>query len=213
MERNHTPRPARHRGFSMIEALLALSVFAGGILMVAGLQLISKKANYDAAQRTTAGMLANDIAERMRANLANNGAALANYLVEDIGADPDTGEATLGQPGTDCTASQCTKEQMAAWDLYEWEQALVGASESNAGGLVEPNACIRSADIDGGAAVYHIIIAWRGVTPVSNPVIDQDLPTDGTGGCGEGSEKYLNDDTGEYDVYRRVIVVSTYITP
>jgi type IV pilus assembly protein PilV len=205
--------PRRHRGFSLIEALITLFVFAIGILTVAGLQLISKKANYDAAQRTTAGMLANDIAERMRANLANNGAALADYLVEDIGADPDTGEATLGQPGTDCTASQCTKEQMAAWDLYEWEQALVGASESNAGGLVEPNACIRSADVDGGAAVYHIIIAWRGVTPLSNPVIDQDLTGAFPNGCGEGSDKFLDDETGALDVYRRVIVVSTYITP
>ena len=86
-------------------------------------------------------------------------------------------------------------------------------AESSAGGLVEPNACIRSDDTDGGAAVYHIIIAWRGVTPLSNPTIDADLTGANPEGCGEGSDKFLDDDTGALDVYRRVIVVSTYITP
>lgn len=206
MRQNH-----RQRGFSLIEALITLFVFAIGILTVAGLQLISKKANYDAAQRTTAGMLANDIAERMRANLSNNGSALSNYLVEDLGTDAD-GAPTLAVPGADCTAGQCTRDELAAWDLYEWEQSLVGASESSAGGLVEPNACIRS-EAAGGAGVYHIIIAWRGVTPLSNPTIDADLTGANPEGCGEGSEKFKDDESGEYDVYRRVIVVSTYITP
>ena len=199
-------RPTRQRGFSLIEALITLFVFAIGILTVAGLQLVSKKANYDAAQRTTASMLANDIAERMRANLGNNGTALADYLVEDLGG------GTLGAPAPDCTTTECTRDEMAAWDLYEWEQSLDGASEDNAGGLVEPNACIRS-DAAGGAGVYHIIISWRGVTPLSNPIIDADLTAAHSEGCGEGSDKFKDDETGALDVYRRVIVVSTYITP
>jgi len=198
--------PRNQRGFSLIEALITLFVFAIGILTVAGLQLISKKANYDAAQRTTASMLANDIAERMRANLGNNGAALADYVVEDLGG------ATLGLPGGNCIAAECDRYEIAAWDLYEWEQALDGASEDGAGGLVEPNACIRT-DAVSGAGVYHVIISWRGVTPLSNPIIDADLTDDHPEGCGEGSEKFKDDDTGVYDAYRRVIVVSTYITP
>ena len=202
-----TGRRHRSRGFSLIEALITLFVFAIGILTIAGLQLISKKANYDAAQRTTAGMLANDITERMRANLSNNGAALNDYLVEDLGG------GTLSAPGQDCTAAQCSSAEMAQWDLYEWEQSLDGASESNAGGLVEPNACIRSNNASGGAGMYHIIIAWRGVTPISNPTIDQSLTTAHSEGCGEGNAKFVDDDTGAKDVYRRVIVITTYIAP
>jgi type IV pilus assembly protein PilV len=197
----------RQRGFSLIEALITLFVFAIGILTIAGLQLVSKKANYDAAQRTTAGMLANDIAERMRANLSTNGVALGDYLVEELGG------GTLAAPGTDCTAGTCTNTQLAAWDLYEWEQLLDGASEANAGGLVEPSACIRSDVAGGGVGVYHIVIAWRGVTPLSNPTIDQNLTGAIAAGCGQGSAKYVDDDTGAADVYRRVILVSTYITP
>ncbi len=197
----------RARGFSLIEALITLFVFAIGILTIAGLQLVSKKANYDAAQRTTAGMLANDIAERMRANLSTNGLALGDYLVEDLGG------GTIGQPGQDCTVGSCTNTQLAQWDLYEWEQSLDGASEDNAGGLVEPSACIRSDVVGGGVGMYHIIIAWRGVNALSNPVIDQGLTAAGGKGCGEGTDKYKDDDTGAMDVYRRVVVVSTYITP
>ena len=40
---------------------------AWALLTVAGLQTISKKANYDALQRTQASLLAHDIIERMRA--------------------------------------------------------------------------------------------------------------------------------------------------
>jgi len=202
-----TNRPRRSRGFSLIEALITMFVFAIGILTIAGLQLVSKKANYDAAQRTTASMLANDIAERMRANLSTNGAALADYVVEELGG------GTLAQPGQDCTAGTCTNSQLAAWDLYEWEQSLDGATEDNAGGLVEPSACIRSDTVGGGVGVYHIVIAWRGVTPLSNPTLDQNLTAANAAGCGEGTDKYVDDDTGAKDVYRRVIVVSTFITP
>jgi type IV pilus assembly protein PilV len=200
-------RHSRSRGFSLIEALITLFVFAIGILTIAGLQLVSKKANYDAAQRTTAGMLANDIAERMRANLSTNGAALADYVVEDLGG------GTLAVPGQDCTTGTCTNSQLAAWDLYEWEQLLDGASEDNAGGLVDPSACVRTDTVGGGKGTYHIVIAWRGVNPLSSPTIDQNLTATAPAGCGEGSGDYDDSDTGAKDVYRRVIVVSTYIVP
>jgi len=202
----------RQAGFSLIEVLITLFVFAIGILTVAGLQIISKKSNFDAVQRTTASMLANDIAERMRANLDNNGGSLDAYLVEDLGG------ATLGQPGADCTAGSCSADDLAAWDLYEWEQALDGASETNAdgaslGGLVEATGCIRSNNGVGGAGTYHVVIAWRGVSPLSNPTVDQNLTDAAAEGCGEGSDKYVDDETNAADVYRRVVVLSTYITP
>jgi type IV pilus assembly protein PilV len=201
-----------HRGFSMLEILITLFVFAIGVLTVAGLQIVSKKSNYDAIQRTTASLLTNDIVERMRANLSGNGNALDNYLVEDLGG------STLSAPVPDCTAAACTSEQMAAWDLYEWELAIDGSSELSAdgsftGGLVDPSACIRSDNIVGGVGTYHIVVAWRGVTPLSNPTIDQDLTAANAAGCGEGDAAYADDDTGAADVYRRVVVVSTYITP
>jgi type IV pilus assembly protein PilV len=199
----------RQRGFSLIEVLITLFVFAIGILTVAGLQIIAKKSNFDALQRTTASFLANDILERMRANLSENGDYLDSYLVESLGDDGDG----MTAPGTDCTATSCTPEQMAAWDLWEWRQSLLGVAEDSTGGLVEPTACIRSETTTGGAAIYHVIIAWRGVSPTGNPSADAALVPDFPDGCGTETDNFTDDDTGAANVYRRLIVVSAFITP
>ena len=88
------------RGFTLIEVLFTLLIFSIGLLAVAGLQTISKKANYDALQRTTASMLANDIIERMRAN-----ARMLEEYILPVGGE--LGGATLSAPAVLCTAASC----------------------------------------------------------------------------------------------------------
>ena len=192
----HSMTRQRNKGFTLIEVLITLIVFAVGILSVAGLQIISKKSNYDAVQRTTASMLAQDILQRMR---ANSESSWASYVTEDLGG------GTLAAP-TDCSASSasCNPTQMAAYDLYSWEQAIDGASDGNAGGLVDPSACIRG-PAGGGEGTYFVILAWRGVQEISNPTLDQGTAGIATG-CGAGSY-------GTNDAYRRVVMVSTYLSP
>ncbi|MCA1798722.1 MAG: type IV pilus modification protein PilV, partial [Xanthomonadaceae bacterium] len=107
------------RGFTLIEVLITLVVFAIGLLTVAGLQTISKKANYDALQRTTASLLAHDIMERMRANSR----ALAEYESAIVG------RASIAEVTPDCVTVNCNRVQLARRDLYDWERALDGASE------------------------------------------------------------------------------------
>ena len=185
----------RQRGFTLIEVLIALFVFAIGILTVAGLQIISKKSNYEAIQRTTATLIARDLVQRMR---ANDPEAWSNYLQEDLG------NGTLGAP-KDClgAAVTCDRNDLANYDLYAFEQALDGVSEQNTGGLVNPSACIRG-PAGGGDGTYSVIIAWRGVTELSNPTIDDGVG--GLGSCGAG-------DYGTNDAYRRVVVFTTYLAP
>lgn len=183
------------RGFTLIEVLVTLLVFSFGLLAVAGLQTISKKANYDALQRTTASLLASDMVERMRAN----GRMLSEYVLD---AGVALGGGTLGAAPVDCTAANCNATQMAWYDLAEWEQALDGAAElvgtTQTGGLVSPQACIEG-PVGGAAGIYTVSIAWRGVTPLSNPVIHA---------CGAGSGLY-----GDNNEFRRILTVATYITP
>jgi type IV pilus assembly protein PilV len=183
------------RGFTLIEVLVTLLIFSFGLLAVAGLQTISKKANYDALQRTTASLLASDLVERMR----SNGRMLSEYVLAE---GVTLGGGTLGAAPVDCTAADCNATQMAWYDLAEWEQALDGAAElvedTPTGGLVSPQACVEG-PVGGAAGLYVVSIAWRGVTPLSNPVIHT---------CGEGSGLY-----GDDDEFRRILTISTYITP
>ena len=160
MNLNNDKTSARQVGFTLIEILIALFVFAIGILTVAGLQIISKKSNFDAIQRTTATFLAYDIIERMRANRNQ----LDGYL-NPLGA-------AQAVPGTSCKTGTCTTAQLATFDLWEWEQAINGANEqiggNNAGGLVNPIGCIAG-PAGGGDGIYTITVAWQGVTALANP--------------------------------------------
>ena len=74
MTRHRLQRSAA-RGFTLIEALVALVVLSIGLLGVAGMQIAGLRANQSAGSRTQASYLADDIVDRMRANTtaARNG--------------------------------------------------------------------------------------------------------------------------------------------
>lgn len=88
IQRACAPRAAR--GFTLIEALVALLVLSIGLLGVAALQLTSLQNNSAAAIRTQATYLAYDIADRMRANRKDALAGLYNF---DFDTKPDAGSA------------------------------------------------------------------------------------------------------------------------
>ncbi len=144
-----------HRGIGMLEFLLALLIFSMGMMGLLSAQLAGKRVSYDASQRSVATSMARDILERMR---ANPGQVMA-YQVNDAG----DASHRLPLPGADCDRSVCSAEQLAVFDLWQWESLLVGETEKysggDAGGLVSPRACITG---DGGRVV--VAISWRGVT-------------------------------------------------
>src|SRR5262249_56408603 len=61
-------RSRRARGFTLIEALVALLVLSIGLLGVAALQLTSLRSNPSSSFRSQATLLAYDVVDRMRAN-------------------------------------------------------------------------------------------------------------------------------------------------
>ncbi len=190
---------SRECGFSLLEVLIALVILSIGLLGIAGLQLTSKRTNFEAVQRTTATMLARDIIERMRANPGQ----FAAYTNNGAGFE-FTPESGYTSAATDCNAAACVPATLATYDLYEWERAILGTAEvssggANTGGLVSPTGCI-TVPAGSPAGTVNIAIAWRGLTDLGNPGIDP---------CGEGTGLY--DDTGGDNAFRRVIVVNTFI--
>lgn len=118
-------RQPRSRGFTLIEVLVTLVVMSFGLLGLAGLQVTSLKNSRSAALRTTAMQHAYDMADRMRANLAAVGTG--NY---------DLGAVSAGTSTPAClTTTGCTPTQMAAHDLYEWQQALSASTNASGNGL------------------------------------------------------------------------------
>jgi len=204
---------AAQRGFTMLEVMITLVVFAIGMLGMAGMQVIAKKNNFEAAQRTAATALAYDIIERMRANPTQ---------LQEFAGDASTPPGALGgasrgtsAPTPNCASTSCSAYQLSQYDLWEWEQALDGASEvsngNSAGGLALPTACLSTTVASGAtnrSGLYAVAIAWRSAAKVNNPTYAASTDPEA---CGAGSGKY-NDEDGGADTHRRVLVVRTYIT-
>lgn len=189
-------RRQRHSGFSLIEVLATTVIFSVGVLGITGLNSFSKRASYEAVQRSTAAELAYAILEEMRANSA----AIPVYL----GAGT-IGGATIGAepiPGCDDLATPCTPAEVAAHGLWQFEQMLDNGMESvggaGSGGLVSPTACITGPP-GGGAGDYTVTVVWRGGTEMTDAAANL---------CGAGTGLY-----GAADEFRRMVAVQTFINP
>lgn len=186
----------RQSGISLIEVLVTIVLISIALLGSASLQVLSKRSNYEAVQRTTAAHLAHDLLARMRANRT----ALDSYLPAGL-----LGDGTLGtEPALDCADDSvtCESSDVAAYELWQWEQQLDGAAESDtasgvaSGGLMQPTACIIG-PAGGVGGVYEVAIAWHGGIEHLNPEIHD---------CGIDTNKY-----GEDNEFRHVLVMRTFL--
>ncbi len=186
------------QGFTLIEVLIAVFVLSVGMLGVAALQVTSKRTNFDAVQRTTATLLAQELLERIRTNSGQ----LAVYTGDGTGRTIALVNAD-GVTETDCVGAACTASALAMYDLYEFSESLRGVTEvkdgAETGGLLAPTACITGPMTRPGNVT--VAIAWRGMNKLSNP---------GSNLCGAESGRYDSPE-GEVDVYRRVLFVNTYV--
>lgn len=110
----------KQAGFNLIEVLLAFLILSVGLLGVAGMQTTAVKASHTAMLKTVAINKIESIAERIR---ANSDADVMDY------------ELVLGDSGTDegCderggSVNVCDPQQLAANDLFVWENSLVNGA-------------------------------------------------------------------------------------
>lgn len=136
----------RVRGITMVESLVALVVISVGMLGIAGLYLSSLQAGRSANLRMRAVNLASEMADRIRANRDGKG----SYTLVN-GATPTA---------VDCTAADCTPEQLAQSDQNIWVTAIrdtrLGLPGANAGGAITFTENPGSIPDQ-----YVIVVTWR----------------------------------------------------
>jgi type IV pilus assembly protein PilV len=112
---------ARARGFSLIEALIALAVLSLGLLGSAAMLLESLRAQGESLRRVAAAGLLRDMAERIRMNPAG----LPHYAAP---------AAAIGSP---CDGAGCDVAQLAAADLSHFARAAAATLPGENRALVE----------------------------------------------------------------------------
>jgi type IV pilus assembly protein PilV len=122
---------SRHRGFSMIEVLVAIVISAVALLALAGVNATSLRYTKMSQYRATATQLANDMGERLRANKGSpavGALAATGFFAGDYDYTTDfAGQGTradLPAELCDTAASNCTPADIAALDLAQWRRLV-----------------------------------------------------------------------------------------
>ena len=124
---------SKQAGFSMIEILVSVLVLAIGLLGVASMQTLSVKSSANSNLKSIALYLANDMADRVRANTA--GAQTGEY------------DNLTGGVENSCT-SKCSSKQIAESDKYEWQQFVQNSLPQGEGEITQEN------------GIYTITLEW-----------------------------------------------------
>ena len=107
-------------GFSLVEVLVAMFVVAMGILALAGLLQAATRYSKMSELRSTATLLANDIADRIRANPVGGALADTGYDLTD-----NTFPSPALPAHAACTAeAPCGPSDLARADLADWTARL-----------------------------------------------------------------------------------------
>src|SRR3569623_61709 len=134
------------RGFSLFEVLITVVVISIGLLGLAGLQFAGMRAVNDAQDHTYAALLAQDIAERIRATRGSSYDAVS-----------------LAATTADCVTNSCDSASMKDFDSGQWYSEVYG-------GVQLPNASFR-VNVCAPNNI-KITIQWRGSFSTSNCTTD-----------------------------------------
>lgn len=143
------------QGFSLIEVLVALAVLSIGLLGLAALQTTGLKFNHQSYERTQAVLQSYDIIDRIRANRSGVNRTINTTYNDSLSATAGT---------TDCTTTSCTGDQLAQFDIRQWNSANATLLNQGAGAICKgtftgdpPSGCTADPNI----SIYRVAITWR----------------------------------------------------
>lgn len=140
----------RQRGITLIESLVAIIVAALGILGILGVQMRTLTDTQTSVRRAQAIRLIEDLSERMKVH-PNALASIGSYAM---------GWGTLGTPtaqaSTQCDSTNCTRSQLAEYDIREWKRAVETLLP-----LGNATTFVTEAEADGNRRQIGVMVAWR----------------------------------------------------
>lgn len=153
-------------GFSMVELLVAVLIFAIGLVGLAGLQLAGLRSNQTAYHRSVATQLAYDMIDRMRSNAAILNSDRLNNTESYRDVSPAT---TAASNPLQCETNLCSPADLAVYDLKRWNTQLAAQlpggkgivcldSTPDIGDSANPTATCDA--LGGTGKIYAIKIWW-----------------------------------------------------
>lgn len=139
-------------GFTLIEVAVALLVLAVGLLGVSGLQSSGIQTTLRSHQRAIAMTQAQNISDRIRANLG--GLRSTDYTNAISGTAPN--------PTCMTSSNTCTSSQLAATDLYNWQVATAALLPSGQGNIACTDINAGTPNILEAGSNCLITIRWDG---------------------------------------------------
>jgi len=203
------------RGFTLIEVLVTLVILMFGLLGIAGLMAKGQRASFEAFQRQQALSIANDMAERQRANRSQ-----ATVYRDGAPAGSPLGlnakHSLLGDSIIDCgsPSTRCSPADLAAYDLAQWDGLLFGYTETanttRVGGIANALGCVEEIantiavcpPAPASAAILYtrtnrISVAWQGHDDTGAPAAPPST-------CGSGR-------FGASDGWRRIVALDVLL--
>ncbi len=145
--------PARYRGVSLIEVLVALVIISVGLLGIAKMQALAMASTRGSSTRSLVSIEAASLASAMHANrkywnaVSTTTTTFSVNLANGAIASPPPSDVQLQGAVVDCAAGTCTPAQMALYDLVAWSVALNAVSNGSTASVTctgQPVACTIS---------------------------------------------------------------------
>jgi len=167
---DHVPdeKGSEDRGTSLIEVLVSMLILLIAVLGLVGLQVRAQQSEMESYQRAQALILLQDMVGRINANRKVAGCyAVTTDLAS--GAPYFGTDSAIGTPT--CTAGTAEQQAIAARDMEDWNDLLLGAAEvaagSNVGAMVGARGCVS---YDAATDLYMVTVAWQGLGATFEPV-------------------------------------------
>ncbi|AWN75132.1 type IV pilus modification protein PilV [Legionella anisa] len=149
---NHSGKySTQQTGMSLIEVLVAFVILAVGLLGIAGMLILSSKANNSSYAKQQAVQSIYDIFDKIRAN--SQAAINGNYNISNINS---SGSPTSpSPPGVMCNQSPCSSPQLAAYDTWYWLAHDVSKLPRGSGSITS-----SPAPGTGGNTLITVTVQW-----------------------------------------------------